>query len=102
MVIPWDNVWICSVAGSQDQEIGTTTMDTEKTMVMEDPATMAQEPVIIPTYSKEEVTSKVGSSRTRSSFMMAKGNTMSQLDHRTRVRVVIMFSQQARPNVPGS
>ena len=74
-------------------------MDIEETMVMEDPANMAQEPAIIPTYSKEEVTSRAGSSRTRSSSMIAKGNIMSQLDHRTRVRAIIMFLQQARPSV---
>ena len=58
-------------------------MDIEETMVMEDPATTAEEPAITPTCIKEEVTSRAGSSRTQSSFMMAKGNTISQLDHRT-------------------
>ena len=65
MVIPWDNVWIYSVAGSQDREIGTTTMDIEETMAMEDPATTAEEPAIIPTYLKEEATSRAGSAGTR-------------------------------------
>ena len=41
VVIPWGNVWIYSVVEPQDQAIGTTTMDIEETMVMEDPATMA-------------------------------------------------------------
>ena len=50
VVIPWGNVWICSVEGSQDQEIGTTTVvDIEETMVMEGPAIMAEEPAITPT-----------------------------------------------------
>ena len=100
VVIPWDSVWICSVAGSQDEETGTTTMDTEETTVMEDPVTTAEEPAIIPTYLKEEATSRAGSNRTRSSSMMAMGNIMSQLGHKTRVMAVIMSLQQARPNVP--
>ena len=99
MVIPWDSVWICSVAGSQDQEIEITTMDIEETMVMEDPATTAEEPAIIPTYLKEEVTCRAGSSRTRRRFTMALGNIMSQLDSRTRVIAVIMSLQQERPSV---
>ena len=70
VAIPWDSVWIYSVAGLQDLETGTT-VDIEETMVMEDPATTVQEPAIILTNLKEEVTSKEGSSRTRSSFTMA-------------------------------
>ena len=102
MDIPWDNVWICSVAGLQDQEIGTTTMDIEETTVMEDPVTTAKESAIIPTHLKEEVTSRAGSSRTRSSSMMAMGNIMSQPDSRTRVVAVILSLQQARPSVQGN
>ena len=92
VAIPWDSVWICNVAGLRDQETGTTIMDIEETMVMEDPAITAEDSAIILTCLKEEVTSRVGSSRTQSSFMTSKDNIMSQLDRRTRVRVVITFS----------
>ena len=67
----------------QDREIGTTIVDTEETMVMEDPAITAEEPAIILTCLKEEVTSRAGSSRTRSSFTMAMDSIMSQLSSRT-------------------
>ena len=45
VVTPWDSAWICSVAGFQDLETEIT-MDTEETMVPEDPAATAEEPAI--------------------------------------------------------
>ena len=88
--------------GSKDQEIEATTMVTEEIMMVDDLATRVEESATIPTNLKEEVTSRAGSSRTRSSFRMAMDSIMSQLGLRTRVVVVTMFSQQARPGVPRS
>ena len=79
-----------------------TMVDIEETMVPEDPAITAEEPATTQTNLKEEVTSRAGSSRTRSSFTMAMGSIMSQLGSRTRVVVVIMSLQQAHPSVPRS
>ena len=101
VVIPWDSVWIYSVPGFQDLETETT-MGTEEITVMEDPATTAEEPAITQTNLREEVTSRAGSSRTRSSFTMATDSIMSQLGSRTQVVAVIMFLQQARLSVPRS
>ena len=53
--------------GLQDLETEIT-MGIEETMVPQDPATTAEEPAITQTNLKEEVTSRAGSSRTRSSF----------------------------------
>ena len=62
--IPWANVWICSVPGSQDP--GTEIMvDIEETMEPEDPAIMAEEPAITQINLREEVTIRAGSSRTQ-------------------------------------
>ena len=58
-------------------------MNIEGIMVMEDPATTAEELAINPTNLKEEVTSRAGSSRTRSSFTTATDSIMLQLGSRT-------------------
>ena len=99
--IPWVNVWICSMPGLQDLEIEIT-VGIEEIMVPEDPATTTEEPAITQTNHKEEVTSRAGSSRTRSSFTIVMDSIMSQLGSRTRVVVAIMFLQQVRPSVPRS
>ena len=75
VVIPWDSVWICSVPGFQDLETEIT-MDIEETMVPEDPEITAEEPAIIQTNLREEVTSRAGSSRTRTSFTIPMDNIM--------------------------
>ena len=86
--------------GSKDQETEATTMVIEETMMVHDLVTRVEESAITLTNLKEEVTSRAGSSRTRSSFTMTMGSIKSQLGHRTRVVAVTMSSQQARPGVP--
>lgn len=77
-------------------------VDIEETMEPEDPAIMVEEPAITQTNLKEEVTSRAGSSRTRSSFTRAMVSIMSQLGSTTRVMAATMSSRLVRPNVPRS
>ena len=92
--IPWDSVWTYSVPGFQDLEIEIT-VDTEATMEPEDPTITAEEPGTTQINLREEVISRAGSNRTRSSFTITMDSIISQLGSRTRVVVVIMFLQQS-------